>query len=614
MQLCDPIEIRDRRFANRAVLAPMVPNLAAEDGVVTPAYRDFYLARARAQVGYLLLGGTYVHPDGKGFNHQLGICDDAQLPGLQALVAAVSPYGRIGVQLSFKSVGRLPEVFSRKEIGTYREAFARAARRARAAGFDAVELHACHDYWLNYFLSPHFNHRSDAYGGTLQNRFRLLKETVAAVGEAVGGDLLLGVRLSMDEFVDDGLTLDETVQVGRWLQALGVDYLSASGGIGLTQYRMSPPMEVERGSLLPLARALKQQVRVPVIGVGRLDRPALLRGAVADGDADMAAVARSLIADPEYVAKVLAGRDADIRPCVACNFCLLRLHRGEALRCAVNPQVGSDLARPPKLTRDVYTVVVGGGPAGLSYAATAAARGARVRLYERHPHLGGMVTIGGRPPFKAGLQDLVDYLARAVTHGGVEVLTGCEASAARLRGEKAVRIVIATGAVPQVPPVEGELDPGVCTTAVKILAAPGVPPGDYLVVGGGAVGLETAEYLVHAGAAVTVLEMTDVIGSGLHATRLTLLKERLHRAGVEILKNTCLKSVAGRAVRVDCAGQEMRLGPFERVVFAVGAKSDRHLADDLPGDLPIEIIGDARQPLSIYEAVRDGYEAALRLV
>ncbi|MCK4984559.1 MAG: NADH:flavin oxidoreductase, partial [Desulfobacterales bacterium] len=254
MKLSDSFQIKNCRFSNRAVMAPMVPNSAALDGSVTREYENFYLARARSQVGYIVLGAAYVHPDGRGFQRQLGIYDDHLVPGLQSLVTSLAEHTRVGIQLSFKSLGRMPEDFSRNEIKEYRQAFVTAAIRAQACGFDAVELHACHDYWLNFFLSPHFNHRQDTYGGDLVNRFRLLKETAEEVRSAIDGDMLLGVRLSIDEFVDDGLTLRETTQVGRWLADIGVDYLSASGGIGITQYRMSPPMEVARGSLLPLAR------------------------------------------------------------------------------------------------------------------------------------------------------------------------------------------------------------------------------------------------------------------------------------------------------------------------------------------------------------------------
>lgn len=180
-------------------------------------------------------------------------------------------------------MGRLPEAFNLREIETIREAFTRAARRANECGLTAIELHTCHDYWLNFFLSPHFNHRNDDYGGSLGNRFRLLKEVVQSIRAEIGEAMLLGIRLSMDEFVKDGLSLEETLQVGQWLEQLNVDYVSASGGIGQTQYRMSPPMEVNRGSLLHLARALKRTISIPVVGVGRLDRPEIFNQTIAGG-------------------------------------------------------------------------------------------------------------------------------------------------------------------------------------------------------------------------------------------------------------------------------------------------------------------------------------------
>ncbi len=613
MKLSDPFQIKNCRFSNRAVMAPMVPNFAALDGSVTREYENFYLARARSQVGYIVLGAAYVHPYGRGFQRQLGIYDDHLIPGLQSLATSLAEHTRVGIQLSFKNLGRMPEDFSRNEIKEYRQAFVAAAIRAQACGFDAVELHACHDYWLNFFLSPHFNHRKDSYGGDLENRFRLLKETAEEVRSAIDGDMLLGVRLSIDEFVDDGLTLRETTQVGRWLEDIGVDYLSASGGIGITQYRMSPPMEVARGSLLPLARGLKKEVSIPVIGVGRLDRPETFRKAIVEESADMVAVARSLIADPEYVAKTIAGQDEEIRPCVACNFCLDCLQRGDALRCTVNPYVGDDLIQLAPVKSDRNVIVVGGGPAGLSCATHAASRGARVKLYEKKSDLGGMIRLGMRPPFKEVLNDFIEYLIRQAQKEGVNIIIGTEATAEIIKDENADRIVIATGATAEKLPVEGANDGSHISTAEGTLAAEHIETGRYLVIGGGAVGLETAEVLTESKASVTVIEMTDVIGSGLHATRLHLLLERLTLSDVRILNRTKLNAIEDKWVLVESEGRFTRLGPFDYFVFAVGSKSNRNLLEAIDQKLPVEVIGDAIQPRTIYEAVREGFESALQL-
>jgi len=611
--LSDQIHIKDHLFKNRSVMAPMVPNVAGQDGSVTEEYLNFYLARARAHVGFIILGAAYVHLDGKGFERQLGIYNDGLLPGLENLVQSLSKHTRVGVQLSFKSLNMLPESFRLSDIREYRSAFVRAAIRARECGFDAVELHACHDYWLNYFLSPHFNHRSDAYGGILENRFRLLKETIDAVREAAGDALILGVRLSMDEFVEDGLTASETLTVGRWLENAGADYISASGGIGITQHRMNPPMEVERGSLLPFARALKQVVSIPVIGVGRLDRPGIFREAISSEHAELAAVARALVADPEYVAKTLEGRDKDIRPCVACNFCLMRLQSGEPLRCAVNPRVGRDISPVPPLKRKLKVVVVGGGPAGLSFAAHAALRGAEVKLYEKTPVLGGAINVGKRPPFKDVLQDLIDHLVKSAEESGVEIQKGREATVETFRLEAPDKIILATGAINLELQISGLDTIGGVFSPEEILSAANVASGRYLVAGGGTVGLETAEFLAEFRVPITLIEMTDIVGQGLHFTRLNLLLERIKRAGVKLMKKTRLISFEGKMAQVEIQERTMQLGPFDFIVFAVGSRSNRKLAEAIGNKYPVELIGDAAQPRSIYEAISEGFEAALNL-
>lgn len=592
-------------------MAPMVPNCAHQDGSVNDAYRQFY--QARVNVGYMVLGAAYVHPDGRGFNRQLGIYDDKLIPGLTDLAQSLERSTRVGIQLSFKSVGRVPETFKIREIETIREAFSQAAKRAHKCGFTAIELHACHDYWLNFFLSPHFNHRKDHYGGNLENRFRLLKEVVQSIRADVGDALLLGVRLSMDEFVADGLTLEETLHVGCWLEKLGVDYISASGGIGLTQHRMSPPMEVDRGSLLYIARALKERIAIPVIGVGRLDRPQIVKQAVAGEFADLVAAARALIADPNYFIKILDGRDEDIRPCIACNFCLLCLHRSEPVRCAVNPCIGQDLHVPAPLEKPLKVMVIGGGPAGLSAAAAAARRGADVGLFEKETKLGGVVNLGKKPPFKESLQDFIDFLGGQIRDAGVSVHTGKEVTAETIRALKPDRVIIATGASDLQLEVEGVNTHPATFSALDVLKWESIPAGNYLIIGGGAVGLELAEYLAAFDCKITIIEMTDQIGRGLHATRLNLVTERLLAQGIRVLKNATLTKVENDRVEVKSTDGNQSLGPFNFIVSAVGFRNNTGLAEEISNDLPVTVIGDALQPGTIFEATRGGFDAAAGL-
>ncbi len=612
MDLFSPFEIKGRTFANRTVMAPMAMNSAREDGSVTPSLKNFYLARARAGVGFVVLGAAYVHQDGRGFGRQLGIYEDDLVSGLGELAQAVRDHTRVGIQLSFKSIGRPPESFHLKEIRTYRIAFARAAVRAMACGFEGIELHACHDYWLNFFLSPHFNHRTDEYGGSLENRFRLLGETADEIRSRVGDDLVVGVRLSLDEFVDDGLNLAQTLEVGQRLEELGVDYLSASAGIGLTHYRISPPTEVRRGSELALARALKETVSIPVIGVGRLDRPKEFKEALSEQHVSLVAVGRALIADPEFVAKIEQGREEEICPCLACNFCLTCLQQNEEVRCVVNPLIGRDLIEFKPLSQTVKVLVVGGGPAGLTAAATAAKRGAQVKLIDKGPSLGGLLNIAKVPPFKEPIKDLINYLVAETARTGVEIQTGQEATPQMVTGENPDELILATGSVPLRPDIPG-LDSELVVTAEDLLRQSDVSPGRYLVVGGGQVGLETAEHLSEAGVSVTVVEMTEKLGQGLGPIRLKLILDRLIRAGNNIITQATVLSVENGMVQLEVPTGTITLGPYQTVVLATGYESDQSLAQAIGKETRLKAIGDARQPRTIYEAIIEGFESGLEV-
>lgn len=592
----------------------MVLNNAGADGSVTPDFRDFYVARARGGAAYIVLGGTFVHPDGRGFGRQLGIDRDALIPGLADLTSAIRRHARLGVQLSFKSVGRPPEIFDVAQIRCYRRSFVEAALRAKQAGFDAVELHACHDYWLNYFLSPYFNHRTDEYGGSLDNRFRLLRETVEEIRSAVGDSMLVGVRLSMTDFIEGGLALDETLEIGCRLEQAGVDYLSASAGIGLTQFRMSPPSDVPRGRLLVYGRALRDVVSIPVIGVGRLDRPAIFREAVEGGHVDMAAAARAFISDPEFAVKIEQHRENEIRPCLACNYCLTCLHQGKALRCTVNPFIGRDLLQPEPLSKPVRVLVAGGGPAGLTAATAAALRGAQVRLIDKRQTLGGMLRLAERPPFKEPIADLERYLEDQARSAGVKIEIERDFSAEVLAENEPDEVVVATGSLPWAPDCICMSDSRV-VTAESILQCDRIRSGRYLVVGGGLVGLETAEYLAERGAEVTVVEMLDQVGAGLGPIRLKLMLDRLIKAGVNLLVKTRVIAVRDGSLRVEAGGRERTLGPCEAVVVAAGYRGNPIPLPTLTfGEgVKVQVIGDACRARSIVEAIGEGLDAALNI-
>jgi 2,4-dienoyl-CoA reductase-like NADH-dependent reductase (Old Yellow Enzyme family)/thioredoxin reductase len=606
--LFSPVSIGQVRLKNRVVMAPMVVNFARENGAVSQEFCDFYLARAKGGVGLIILGATYVHPDGKGFKNQLGIHNDALIPSLSEFCQRLHSFCKVIVQLSLRFRERKPGSFLEQEIQKYIYSFAQGAGRAKEAGFDGVELHACHDYFLNQFLSPYTNNRTDSYGGPLQNRMQVAVETLRAVRKEVGKNYLVGCRISVDEFVPGGLTLRETGEIARRLEAEGANYIHASAGIGETQHRMSPPMEVPRGSLLHLAREIQKSVKIPVIGVGRLDRPLALERAVREGG-KLAALGRALIADAEFVKKTAEGRENEIRPCIACNFCLWQLHQQKPVRCVVNPYVGREGRKISPVVQKRKVMVVGGGPAGLEAAIVAARRGQRVFLFEKKQKLGGKILVGKIPPYKEPLKDFLEYLENQASQAKVELRVGKEVTPEIINNCHPEEIIFALGSYPVKPRIPG-INNSYVYMAEELLTFSSISSGTYLVVGAGLVGLETAEFITSQGGQVKIIEMRDKIGEDLPPIRRRLVLERLREAGVEIIPNTKLISVEKQKIIVERNREVDNLGTFNFVILATGYQSERRLIWEVKNRQSRQFeIGDCRKVRTIYEAIQEGFEA-----
>jgi 2,4-dienoyl-CoA reductase-like NADH-dependent reductase (Old Yellow Enzyme family)/thioredoxin reductase len=605
--LFSPISIGQVRLKNRIVMAPMVINFATEDGAITREFCDFYIARAKGGVGLIILGATYVHPDGKGFKNQLGIHNDALISSLSSLCQRLRSFCKVIVQLSLRFRERKPEDFSEQEIQRYIHAFAQGARRAKEAGFDGIELHACHDYFINQFLSPYTNYRTDNYGESPQKRMQIAVDTLRAVRMEVGKNYLVGCRISVDEFIPGGLTLRETKEIARRLEAEGVNYVHASAGIGETQHRMSPPMEVPRGSLLFLAHEIQKSVKIPVIGVGRLDRPSVLKKAVREGG-KLAAVGRALIADASFAKKIAEGRETEIRPCIACNFCLWQLHQQKSVRCVVNPYVGKEDMKVSPVIQKKKVMVVGGGPAGLEAATIAAQRGQKVFLFEKKQNLGGKILAGKVPPYKEPLQDFLKYLEYRVSRVKLELRISKEVTPEIIDHYRPDEVIFALGSYPIRPKIPG-INNSYVYTAEELLSISSIPWGNYLVVGAGLVGLETAEFITAQSSQVKVIEMTDKIGEDLPPIRRKLVLERLKQAGVEIILNTKLVSVEEQRIIVQKDGEAQNLGIFNFVILATGYRSNRDLIFRVK-DRPFRQleVGDCKKVGTIYEAIQEGFE------
>lgn len=608
--LFSPAQIGWRALRNRLVMPAMVLNFPTEEGKATDQYVRFYEERARGGAGLIIVGAMYVDRAGRGFPHQLGIHTNALLPDLRRLTDAIHAHGAAAfAQLSLRFRERTPADFSAKEIGELVRAYAAGAVRAQRAGFDGVELHACHDYLLHHFLSPLANRRTDAYGGDLPCRSRLLTEVVRVVKAATGEAFPLSCRLSADEFLPGGLGLAESQEVAARARRAGADVIHVSGGVGKTTEHMIPPMEMPAGGLLPLAGAVRRAAGPPVIAVGKIDTPDLAEEALRASQADFIAVGRGLLADPELPGKYQAGRRAAVRPCIRCNVCVERIRTFLPVACTVNPALGREGDLKPA-DRPQGVVILGGGPAGVQAALTLTQRGHRVAIWEQEPALGGKLLVGCLPPHKEVLAALAEHLSHAVKAAGVALHLGATFDDRILPAPPARAAVVATGGLIRIPPIAG-IEGGAVIPAQDLLRR---GPGEgkrFLVVGGGLVGLETAEFLMVRGREVLVIEQLDAVGQGLVSLRRDLLLGRLRNGGVAIQPATRLLRLEGKRPVVLERETERALDPFDAVVLAAGYVAARGPSEWAERRFErVLVVGDAREPRGILEAMADGYEAA----
>jgi 2,4-dienoyl-CoA reductase-like NADH-dependent reductase (Old Yellow Enzyme family)/thioredoxin reductase len=633
-RLFEPFRIGGMKLKNRVVMPAMGTNFSSEDGCVTKRLLSYHVERARGGVGLIIVEGAYVEPRGRGSVRQLGVDDDDKVSGLRELASAIRANGAgaalqlfhggrqshssiIGMQpvsaseVLCRLTGETPRALSVEEIHGVEEAFAEGARRCRDAGFDAVEIHGAHGYLINQFLSPLTNKRTDEYGGGVEGRARFLLEILGLTREKVGGDYPVLCRINGDDYIEGGVTLEDAKKTARLLEAAGVDAIHVSGGIYDSPVPVTTgPMALPRGHMVHLAAAIRKVVSVPVIAVGRINDPELAETVLQEGKADLVSMGRGLLADPELPMKAAAGRLDDIRKCTACDECIARLFYNEDIACSVNAALGREeeyAIRKAEVSKRV--LVVGGGPAGMEAARVSALRGHSVVLCEKGDRLGGQLNLAVVPPHKEEMRTVTPYLEGQIRKVGVKVMLGQEVTPALAREIGADAVFVAAGSVQTVLGIPGAGGENV-VLANDVLCGKASVEERVVVVGGGMVGAETAEFLAEKGKRVTILEMLGKIGIDMVPFAMTLLYQRLKKLGVVMITKAKVVELKDGCVVYEKDGGKQTV-EADSVVLALGSKPNTSLMEAFKGQASeVYAIGNAREPGNALEAIHEGSRVA----
>ena len=638
--LFSPIRIKNLEIPNRIVMPPMGTNLGNRDGTVSEANLAYMKRRARGGAGLIITEISAVHPSGMASPSELGSYDDRFIPGLKKLADVIHGQGgKAALQLhhtgreSFyllkagKAVapspirslvfGLTPREMTPEEIRELIVAFGAAALRAKEAGFDAVEVHGAHGYLLTQFLSALSNQRTDEYGGDLFQRGRFIREVLQEVRRRVGEAFPVSLRLSAEEFIKGGYTVEDLKPLlPEWVKD-GADVIHASLGThGSPAGITSAPAEYPPGFNAVRAGRIKEMVKVPVIAVGRFTGLPLADEVIGRGEADLVAFGRQFLADPDFVSKFREGRSEDIRRCIACNQgCIERLILGEGnIRCAINPETGQETLYPlgpAAVRRKVW--VIGGGPAGMTAAAEAARLGHQVELYEKENALGGQLRYAGKPPFKKMYEEWGAWLETQARKAGVRLHPGMAVTEKMIRDGNPEAVILAAGGEKVVPDIPGIELSHVCD-AWRVLSSEVAPKGRVLVIGGGLIGMETADFLSQKGSRVTLVEAlkrSPVLKITSHGY---MLHTRLREKGCRLLFSTTVKRIEPSSVVLVSQDAEEVLSPVDQVVIAVGLRPAEGLKKFLEEKgLRHFVAGDAVSPRRIIEATEEGARAAWSL-
>jgi len=641
---------------NRIVLLAMHLGYA-KDGFVNDQLIRFYQERARGGAGLIIVGGAQVHRLGTGGLDFLSIDDDRYIPGLKKLADALKAEGaKTAVQLfhagryaysfligeqpvsasevPYKASGDTPRALTIEEIHELVHFFTEGARRAKEAGFDAVEISGATGYLVSQFLSPFTNKRMDEYGGSFENRVRFAVEIVQSIKEKLGDDYPVIFRLTFDDLVKGGTDVKAAKKIAKVLEKAGVDAIDMQ--VGWHESRVPTiAMLVPKAAFAYFSKEVKREVNIPVIVTNRINDAVLADELLQDGVADLIGMGRPLIADPELPNKAMKGRLEEIRPCIACNQgCFDGPLTGLPVACLVNPAAGREdafVVQPAEVPKKV--TVIGSGPGGLEAARVLSNRGHEVLLYEKEDRLGGKLNLCHLPPDRKEFIPYIDYLTDEMKRLKVKVITGREATEKTVLENSPDAVIVATGATQILPPIPG-IDKSHVHFAEDVLEGKVDLGEKVVVIGGGAVGCETAEFvakrgtlqassafflmdndvinpeealiLSKSGRSVTIIEMLDRIGTGFGRAYRWVMMQNLRQCNVTMMTKTKCIEINEDHVIVQQEGERKTI-EADTVIMATGYKPVNELYTQLNGKVPeVYLIGDGKEPRKCLEAVYEG--------
>ena len=642
--LFSPIKIGNTTVKNRIFMPPLSTNLGNK-GYVTDELVAHYRARAKGGVGLFVTEVVTVEPTYVYLPGDMSIHDDSFIPGWKKLVDAVHEYdAKILPQLFHpaymafpipgtpqliapSNVGpyyakEAPRPVTKEELKTIIRQFGEAAGRVKQAGGDGVEIHAAHAHGLlGGFLSPQYNKRTDEYGGDINGRLRLTLEVIEEVRKVCGEDFIIDVRISGDEYSDGGLNINDMIYVSKQLEKAGVDMLHVSGGTTIARGSSIPAPGTKLGTHSDLSEEIKKYVHIPVTSVGRILEPWFAEEMIANGKADACMIGRANLCDPEFVNKAMEGRDEDIRPCIGCLRCLNGIMFGKRVSCTMNPSFELENEDNVPLAEEKKNIlVIGGGPAGMEAAYIAKKRGHHVILCEKQGELGGLLRLAAVPIGKQDLARVIKFMRRRLEEVDVEIRLNTEVTAEMLQNEFAgYEVVVSTGASPIViQPFTGFKQ---WMTADDILAGRAFPGRKVVIIGGGSVGCETADYLAPIvndrfprNRDITVIEMADEImlkEAGAVRSNLVL---RMMKKGIHIITKATVDRVEESAIHYTQGGNSYVIDDADTLVFATGYKVDPAMEEMLKAaGATYHMVGDAGAVGNLKDAISTGYEIARTL-